>query len=296
MTLRCLNLGCGGHHLAHWVNVDFSSTAAGVIAHNLTAGIPFPEQSFDVVYHSHVLEHFTREQGEFFMKECFRVLKSNGIVRVLVPDLETIASEYLKNLAGALRGDGRDEQNYDWIVLELLDQTARNAPGGNMAAYWRQPRIGNADYVHQRMGAEFSNYRKNLQTQQQQQAERGTPRNAPSLWDRAYLKSAIRRRLLQWLQSDEQAAQQLEVGKFRLGGEIHQFMYDRFSLQRLLRRSGFSQIKQVTAATTALAGFDDFKWLDLDIETERKTEKEPETDTDTAQARRPDSLFMEGFR
>lgn len=279
MSLRCLNLGCGHHHLRHWVNVDFSATAPGVIAHNLNSGIPFPEQNFDVVYHSHVLEHFSREQGAFFMRECFRVLKPGGIVRVLVPDLETVASEYLKNLAGALRGETSAEQNYDWMVLELLDQTARNLPGGDMAAYWRQAHIANEGYVQERMGAEFSNYRKNLQ-KQQQQAQRSGPRKEPSLWDRGYLKSAIRRRLLRWLQSDLQAAQQLEVGKFRLGGEIHQFMYDRFSLQRLLQRSGFKQISQVKADTTALASFDDFKWLDMEA----------------GQTRRPDSLFMEGFR
>ena len=32
-----------------------------VIAHDLRRGIPFADESFDVVYHSHVLEHLSRK-------------------------------------------------------------------------------------------------------------------------------------------------------------------------------------------------------------------------------------------
>jgi hypothetical protein len=33
------------------------------------------------------------------------------------------------------------------------------------------------------------------------------------------------------------------IGAFRLGGEIHQWMYDRYSLSRLLSQTGFVDIK-----------------------------------------------------
>ncbi len=55
-------------------------------------GIPFPDRSFDVVYHSHVLEHLSKSEASKFLKECSRVLRPQGVLRVVVPDLEEIAN------------------------------------------------------------------------------------------------------------------------------------------------------------------------------------------------------------
>lgn len=48
--------------------------------------LPFPSNSFDVVYHKSVIEHFYRDEAEHIMKETYRVLKKNGKLIVLVPD------------------------------------------------------------------------------------------------------------------------------------------------------------------------------------------------------------------
>lgn len=94
--LNYLNVGCGGKFHKDWVNVDMTSNSKDVIVANLLKGIPFPDNSFDVVYHSQVLEHFPKEKARDFIKECFRVLKPDGIIRVVVPDLENIVNEYKK--------------------------------------------------------------------------------------------------------------------------------------------------------------------------------------------------------
>ena len=41
---------------------------------------------------------FSKRQGEFFVRECFRVLRPGGLLRLAVPDLEDIARAYLKTL------------------------------------------------------------------------------------------------------------------------------------------------------------------------------------------------------
>ena len=64
--LSYINLGCGSTFNEKWVNVDFISTGKDVIAHNLTKGIPFKDNSFKAAYHSHVLEHFTKPDAETF--------------------------------------------------------------------------------------------------------------------------------------------------------------------------------------------------------------------------------------
>src|SRR5450759_4392058 len=114
-----LNLGCGSRYCLGWTNVDFTSDSSAVISHNLIKGIPFKDASFQLVYHSHLLEHFSKECGHHLLLECCRVLKPGGIIRVAVPDLERIAREYLNALADAARGTARD--NYDWMMIELYD-------------------------------------------------------------------------------------------------------------------------------------------------------------------------------
>ena len=72
------NLGCGNQICPGWINIDITRTGPNVVAHDLSTGIPLPNESCEVVYHSHVLEHLKRPDAQFFMGECFRVLKPGG--------------------------------------------------------------------------------------------------------------------------------------------------------------------------------------------------------------------------
>ena len=85
-----LNLGCGSRYHPDWINIDIVPHGPEVIQHDLSRGIPLPDASCDVVYHTAVLEHMRRSDAAAFLAECYRVLKPGGIVRVGVPDLERI--------------------------------------------------------------------------------------------------------------------------------------------------------------------------------------------------------------
>jgi ubiquinone/menaquinone biosynthesis C-methylase UbiE len=93
-AMRCLNLGCGSRFHPTWTNLDAISSNAAVRACDLNKGIPFPDNSFQVVYHSHVLEHFPKDKAFELMQECRRVLETGGVIRVAVPDLEQIVRMY----------------------------------------------------------------------------------------------------------------------------------------------------------------------------------------------------------
>jgi predicted SAM-dependent methyltransferase len=88
--MNYLNLGCGSRFHKDWVNLDKHPTNSQVQKYDVQNGIPFPNNTFNVVYHSHLLEHLTKENGRIFMYDCFRVLKPGGVLRVVVPDLEQI--------------------------------------------------------------------------------------------------------------------------------------------------------------------------------------------------------------
>src|ERR1700676_4603594 len=115
--MKYLNVGCGYRFHLAWENVDFQPTGPSVRVCNLRKGIPYPEATFDVVYHSHVLEHFPKSMALGFLRDCHRVLKEGGVIRVVVPDLERIARLYLETLEKASRGDSGWPENYDWMVL-----------------------------------------------------------------------------------------------------------------------------------------------------------------------------------
>ncbi|MBN2396283.1 MAG: methyltransferase domain-containing protein [Candidatus Atribacteria bacterium] len=227
--INYLNVGCGKKYHPDWINLDLKSNSPDVVAVNLLKGIPFPDNYFQVVYHSQVLEHIPKEKANEFVKECYRVLRPNGIMRVVVPDLENIIDEYKRLLKENIENTNkRSEADYDWIMLELYDQVVRNYSGGQMGEYLRQPEIINDDYVIERIGyVGLKN------------------RNDYVVFKNSDKKTKIRttiKRVIKKVLSgirDSIPGEAAKVGKFRLSGENHLWMYDRFSLIRLLKQSGF---------------------------------------------------------
>lgn len=270
--MRLLNFGCGTTFHSSWVNLDTAPASPEVIGHDLRRDFPFDRESFDAVYGSHVLEHLDRSDAARLVGDCCRILKPGGIIRLAVPDLETIARLYLASLDGALKGDAVSQQRYDWMMLELFDQTVRTRPGGSMAAYLAgKLEQGQADFVSSRIGME------------------GTSAGALPVHRFSGFRRAIRRgrravaRLRQLLagalaflaMGNEGCAALLE-GSFRRGGEIHQWMYDRYSLGRLLRDAGFERIRTCRAGESEIPGFAGY-----------------ELEVTSGRERKPDSLYVE---
>jgi predicted SAM-dependent methyltransferase len=51
-----------------------------IFIHDLTKKFPWPDNSAQVIYSSHCLEHFSREDGLNFLCEAHRVLQKDGII------------------------------------------------------------------------------------------------------------------------------------------------------------------------------------------------------------------------
>jgi predicted SAM-dependent methyltransferase len=102
--MELLNVGCGANAREGWVNLDLNPGAAGVLACDVSQGLPFDPGVFDAVYCSHVLEHLPKAEAPALVAECLRVLRPGGIARFVVPDLEAIVRLYLRSLDRALLG------------------------------------------------------------------------------------------------------------------------------------------------------------------------------------------------
>jgi predicted SAM-dependent methyltransferase len=253
-----LNVGCGGKFHKAWTNVDMNSASPHVKVHNLLNGFPYQNNQFDVVYHSQVLEHFPKEKGERFLSECFRVLKPNGILRAVVPDLENIAKEYLRCLNENLKNPTKiAEANYDWIMLEMYDQTVRNYSGGQMAEFLSQPNLINEKYVIDRIGFVGRTIVENSRKHRENYL---TAAANGKRHKKITIKKVLDYGLRQLKKMYVTEAQ--KIGSFRLGGEIHMWMYDRFSLSRLLSQVGFEKIEVMSPYKSMIS---DWNIYELDV-------------------------------
>jgi SAM-dependent methyltransferase len=109
--------GCSWFAPAEWTNFDSSVTLkwerlpiVGRYSKNATRfpvhvepgdiveGLPVPDESCQGVYASHVLEHLTLEDFHKALDNTYRVLRKTGIFRLIVPDLEKAAREYVARL------------------------------------------------------------------------------------------------------------------------------------------------------------------------------------------------------
>lgn len=280
--MKYLNLGCGDRYHPDWTNINFISTGEGVIAHNLKQGIPFPDESFDVVYHSHVLEHFPKTEAEPFIQECYRVLRPQGVLRVVVPDLEQITRMYLHSLEKASHGFEEWKQNYQWMLLEMYDQTVRNCSGGEMKSFLSRKELSNQEFVIKRCGVEIQNII--VAAQKEIISTKPEPEN--------FVKKLLKHiyRLLRYSDYRRQAIfkvilssselESLKIGQFRQSGEVHQWMYDYYSLSVLLKNCGLEKIAKKTADESYL---NDWTSFNLDTELDGSIYK-------------PDSLYMEAVK
>jgi predicted SAM-dependent methyltransferase len=265
-----VNLGCGSHYHPDWINIDIAPLGPGVIAHDLSRGIPLADNSSDVVYHSHVLEHIRRADVAGFLRECYRVLKPGGTLRVVVPDLERICRAYIEKLEGALAGDAAAANDYDWIMLEMYDQTVRERSGGMMGAYLRRDPIPNEAFIYERIGEEGRKMIDGVR-------RRGNGKPATdAVTVRHSIIGRLREKMAALLLGGD-GKRVIGIGRFRLEGEVHQWMYDRYSLARLLREIGFVDPVQQSATSSRIP---DWPSYNLDTLADGTVVK-------------PDSLFME---
>lgn len=233
-----------------------------------------PDESCDLVYHSHVLEHFGKQEGKRFIGECFRVLKPGGIIRLAVPDLEGLVRQYLSMLE-RVTTDNSDlnRADYDWSVIELIDQMVRRQSGGEMFQYWQQPVIINEATVEARLGYEFSQWR-------QQWLTAGQPVQKAELARKSWLAGIKQSWLNLCLKTGKLSQQKIESAAFENSGEKHRWMYDCYALKLLLESAGFKQVKRVTAFDSSVPYWEQYQSLDLE----------------NGHVRKPDSLFMEGIK
>lgn len=89
-----LHLGCGPNRLPGWLNVD---AYPAELALDLRWPLPFAAGSAELVFMSHVFEHFYYpEESSAVLAEIHRVLIEGGRLRLIVPDIEQCIKAYVE--------------------------------------------------------------------------------------------------------------------------------------------------------------------------------------------------------
>jgi predicted SAM-dependent methyltransferase len=94
--VRKLQLGTGGNVRDGWLNTDIHDfrRTGEVVFMDAREPFPLPDASFDLVYSEHMLEHLTYADGLRCLRECRRVLRPDGRIRVATPSLERLTRLY----------------------------------------------------------------------------------------------------------------------------------------------------------------------------------------------------------
>jgi len=92
--VRALQLGAGPNALDGWLNTDIAPSRRGIAYLDATRPFPLEDETFDYVFSEHQIEHIEARHALPMLRECFRVLKPGGRLRIATPDLAVVIGLY----------------------------------------------------------------------------------------------------------------------------------------------------------------------------------------------------------
>lgn len=93
-AVRKLHIGAGPALLEGWLNTDLAPASPQVALLDATKPFPLPDASFDYAYSEHMIEHLPYAAGLAMLRECCRVLRPGGTIRIATPDLAVFLGLY----------------------------------------------------------------------------------------------------------------------------------------------------------------------------------------------------------
>ncbi|MDR3579876.1 MAG: hypothetical protein P4L44_07950 [Oryzomonas sp.] len=152
-----LHLGCGTTHLEGFINIDAVLTPALDFRCRLNKLSDFfPENSLSEIYICHTLEHLPSRFLSLYLKQFHGLLKTGGLLRISVPDIEKClivsrkqqwTDKQIDWLQGMVGGAQDHKYNYHTIFFwpEYLKRKLEQAGFANIEEYPLTPHFAGDD-------------------------------------------------------------------------------------------------------------------------------------------------------
>jgi SAM-dependent methyltransferase len=139
-----LHLGCGKIDHKEFINIDGYPFPHVHYAQVIDKLPQFNDQSVDLIYASHCLEHFNYGDTHRVLAEWYRVLKKGAVLRISVPDFDRLLDIYRANhndpdvILPQLMGGQNNKYNYHYTAFNELNLTRLlKAAGFQEVRLWR---------------------------------------------------------------------------------------------------------------------------------------------------------------
>lgn len=137
------NIGAGGAGLAYgWINIDYTQCENVHYIFDCRKELPFAAGSVKGIFTEHFFEHIDfDEEVPFFLNEAYRVLQTDGCIRIIVPDAEKYLTGYCSEGWDALKQTRPLDENLTDSMgikyntkMELINEVFRQ--GGEHKFAW----------------------------------------------------------------------------------------------------------------------------------------------------------------
>jgi len=131
-----LHLGCGNINHPGFINIDAIPAPHIHYVRGIDDLSPFADNSVDLIYACHCLEHFSHLKIVEVLSEWRRVLKPSGILRLSVPDFDLLVKIYqtqpgdISPIIKSLMGGQDYKYNFHYSVFNSTYLTAQLIEAG----------------------------------------------------------------------------------------------------------------------------------------------------------------------
>lgn len=115
-----LHLGCFKRKIYGFINVDIRDDVEPDVVDDITKLQKFEDNSVDLIFTSHTLEHVKREEVHKTLGRWYEVLKPGGKLFVSVPDMQAVCEHYIYNkdiwlLRNFIWGSQKHDYDYHYV-------------------------------------------------------------------------------------------------------------------------------------------------------------------------------------
>jgi predicted SAM-dependent methyltransferase len=119
-----LHLGCGNKIIPNFINIDILPSSSDVMTDNVATLQKINDETVELIYACHVLEHFGRHEYLNVLRCWHKKLKSGGKIMIAVPDFNAAARWYLKNgrledVLGLISGGQKNEYDFHKVIFDF---------------------------------------------------------------------------------------------------------------------------------------------------------------------------------